>query len=230
MDYGRFTHLTFDCYGTLIDWEAGILAALKPLAVRHGVSADEEQLLRLYVKYEAEQESGLYRPYRRVLQGVTERIASALGFTPTEEELKALPDSVGEWPPFADTVQALHRLKARYKLVILSNIDNAMFAQTQRRLATPFDAVITAEQVGSYKPAYGHFQAALAQLGVPREQILHVAQSLYHDHVPAQELGFSSVWVNRPSRLAGVGLAPPVQVTPNLEVPDLKTLAGLMGL
>jgi 2-haloacid dehalogenase len=230
MDFERFTHLTFDCYGTLIDWETGILNALHPLVAQHGVAASDEQLLRLYTQYEAEVESGPYRSYRRILEEVTERIAGALGFTPTAEEREALPASVGQWPPFADTVEALGRLQTRYRLVILSNIDDDLFAATQQRLGVSFDEIITAQQVGSYKPAHGHFLAATGRLGVPREAILHVAQSLYHDHVPAQELGFASVWVNRPSRLAGTGLAPAVQITPDLEVPDLKTLVERMGL
>jgi 2-haloacid dehalogenase len=230
MDFARFTHLTFDCYGTLIDWETGILAALHPLAARHGVRVSDEEILRLYTRFEAEQESGTYRPYRSVLEGVTKQVADALGFSLTPEERKLLPASVGQWPPFADTVQALHRLQSRYKLVILSNIDDDLFAETQRELGVPFDAIITAQQVGSYKPAHGHFETALKRLDTPREAILHVAQSLYHDHVPAQKLGFASVWVNRPSLLAGTGLALPVQVTPDLEVPDLKALADQMGL
>ncbi len=230
MDFGRFTHLTFDCYGTLMDWEAGILAALQPLIAKHGVTASEEQLLRLYTQFEAQQESGAYQPYRRVLERVTEQIASELGFTLSAEERETLPASVGDWPPFPDTAQALGRLKTRYRLVILSNIDDALFAETQKRLPVPFDAVITAEQVGSYKPAHGHFLTALERLGVPREQILHVAQSRYHDHVPAQALGFAGVWVNRPSRLAATGLSLSVQITPDLEVPDLQTLVTQMGL
>ena len=229
MEFSRFTHLTFDCYGTLIDWETGILAALGPVLTRHNVAVDDTELLRLYTQFEAQQESGEYRPYRQVLEGVTEGIADVLGFRLTAEDRAALPASVGHWPPFPDTVAALMRLKERCKLVILSNIDDAMFAGTQRLLQVPFDAVITAEQVGSYKPAPAHFHAVLERLGAPREQILHVAQSLYHDHVPAKALGFSTVWVNRPSRLAGTGLALPAHVTPDLEVPNLQSLADMIG-
>jgi 2-haloacid dehalogenase len=229
LDFQRFTHLTFDCYGTLIDWETGILTALRAIVGRHGVIADEEQILRLYTQYEAQQESGEYRPYRKVLEEVTEGIASELGFAPTPQDRAALADSVGLWPPFPDTVAALVRLKARYKLVILSNIDDTLFAATQQWLKVPFDVVITAQQVRSYKPARAHFQTAVQRLGAQPEQILHVAQSLYHDHVPAKALGFSTVWVNRPSRLTGTGLALPAHVIPDLEVPDLESLADMMG-
>lgn len=225
-----FTHLTFDCYGTLIDWESGILAAVLPVLARRGVAAEAAQVLRLYVKYEAAQEAGPYKPYRDVLQGVMAGIAAELGFVPTAAELQALPDSVGQWPPFADTVTALTRLHTRYKLVIISNIDDAMFAATNALLHVTFDDIITAQQVESYKPALQHFHVALARLGVPPQQVLHVAQSLHHDHVPAKTLGLTTVWVHRPSRLAGTGLALPVQVMPDVEVSDLRHLVELMDL
>ena len=228
--FETFTHLSFDCYGTLIDWETGILAAVRPILARRGVTAEPEQILRLYVKYEAEQEAGPYKPYRDVLQGVMASMAGALGFVPTAAELQALPDSVGHWPPFADTVAALTRLQTRYKLVIISNIDDAMFAETNTLLRVTFDDIITAQQVGSYKPALQNFHFALARLGVPHQQVLHVAQGLYHDHVPAKALGLTTVWVNRSSRLPGTGLALPVQVSPDLAVPDLRRLVEMMGL
>lgn len=228
--FEHFTHLTFDCYGTLIDWESGILAAVLPVLAQRGIEAEAEQVLRLYVKYEAEQEAGPYKLYRDVLHGVMAGIASELDFVPTAAELQALPDSVGHWPPFADTVAALTRLHTRYKLVIISNIDDALFTETNALLQVTFDDIITAQQVRSYKPALQHFRVALARLGVPRQQVLHVAQGLYHDHVPAKALGLTTVWVNRPSRLPGTGLALPVQVTPDLEVPDVRSLVELMGL
>src|SRR5262249_21728271 len=161
------------------------------------------ELLRLYIKYEAAQEAGPYKPYRNVLQGVMAGIASELGFVPTAEELQALPDSVGHWPPFADTVAALMRLQTRYRLVIISNIDDAMFAETNTLLQVVFDDIITAQQVGSYKPALQNFHFALTRLGIQRQRVLHVAQSLHHDHAPAKALGLTTVWVNRPSRLPG---------------------------
>src|SRR5215831_7667211 len=228
--FENFTHLTFDCYGTLIDWETGILAAVMPVLARRGIAADAEQVLRLYVKYEAEQEAGPYKSYRDVLQGVMAGIASELGFVPTAAELRVLPDSVGHWPPFADTVAALMRLQTHYKLVIISNIDDAMFAETNTLLQVTFDDIITAQQVGSYKPALQNFHFALARLGVPPQQVLHVAQSLHHDHVPAKALGLTTVWVNRPSRLPGTGLTLPVQVVPDLEVLDLRSLVEMLGL
>ena len=228
--FEHFTHLTFDCYGTLIDWETGILAAVMPVLARRGIAADAEQILQLYVKHEAEQEAGPYKPYRDVLQGVMAGIASELGFVPTAAELQVLPDSVGHWPPFADTVVALTRLQTRYKLVIISNIDDAMFAATNALLHVAFDDIITAQQVGSYKPSQQNFHFALARLGVSPQHALHVAQSLYHDHMPAKALGLTTVWVHRKSRLPGTGLTLPSQVSPDLEVPDLRSLVDMMGL
>ncbi len=230
MDYSRISHLTFDCYGTLIDWEAGILAGIAPVLVRHGALVDEARILSSYARREAEIESGVYLPYREVLRRVMAGIASELGFTPSEAELNILPESVGTWPPFPDTVEALGRLKSRYKLVILSNIDDGMFAESQKLLAVPFDIVITAQQVGSYKPNRRNFTFALERMGVVTERVLHVAQSLYHDHVPAKALGFSTVWINRPSRLPNTRIAPPARVTPDIEMPDLQSLAAAMGL
>jgi 2-haloacid dehalogenase len=228
MNFDQFTHLTFDCYGTLIDWERGILAALTPLIERRGLPVDPAQLLRLYAKYEAEQEAGPYKSYRDVLRGVMDGIADEFSFAPSEDERNALPDSVGYWPAFPDSAEALKILKTRYKLVILSNIDDAMFAQSNRHLEVEFDEIITAQQVGSYKPSRRNFQVALERLGVPRTQILHVAQSLFHDHVPAKELGFTTLWVNRPSILPGTGVSLPVEVTPDLEVADMQSLVRRM--
>ncbi len=230
MRFDRFTHLSFDCYGTLIDWETGILAVLRSVLERHGRVAQDDALLTLYAAREAEQEAGDYRPYRDVLRGVMAGIAETLGFEPTEDDLDALPDSVGRWPPFSDTVAALKRLKTRFKLVILSNIDDAMFAETNRLLDVEFDEIVTAQQVGSYKPSHANFEYMLARLPVPRENVLHVAQSIFHDHVPAKTLGLATVRVNRESRCPRTGVAPQAHAEPDLEVPDMLGLVRAAGL
>jgi 2-haloacid dehalogenase len=214
----------------LIDWEAGILAAVRPVLESHDLFADDKEILRLYARYEAEQESGSFRRYRTVLRGVMASLGAKLGFAPTDDDLEVLPSSVGTWPPFDDTVEALARLQSRYKLAILSNVDDEMFAQTAKQLETEFDEVITAEQVGSYKPALANFRFALERLGVPQDRVLHVAQSLYHDHAPAKELGFTTVWVNRVSRWPGTGVALPADASPDLEVPNMAGLAAAAGL
>ena len=222
------THLTFDCYGTLIDWEQGLLSALKPWLVRSGGNASAEALLRSFVTHEARIEAGSWRPYREVLRGVMSGIAFDLGIALRESDAGLLADSLPSWPPFPDTVTGLTVLSKAYKLVIVSNIDDDLITATQKELKVTFAEVITAEQVRSYKPAMAHFREVPRRLGVPVGRILHVAQSLYHDHAPAQRLGFRTAWVKRPSLLSRTGLAPEAHVQPNLVFPDLKTLAAAL--
>jgi 2-haloacid dehalogenase len=222
------THLTFDCYGTLIDWETGILTALQPLLNFHKVTTEPQTILRLYVTHEARLEGGPWRPYRDILHDVCGAIGKALGVTFSRAECEALPDSLKNWLPFPDTIAALRQLKQHFSLTILSNIDDALFAKTREALGVAFDHIITAEQVRSYKPAEAHFREALRRLKVPADQILHVAQSLYHDHVPARRLGFRTAWVNRPSLLKSTGLAPKASAQPDIEVPDLQSLMAVL--
>jgi 2-haloacid dehalogenase len=230
LDFERFTYLTFDCYGTLVDWETGILSALEAVLARHGVEAERGRLLDLYARLEAEAELPPYRAYREVLRSVASGVARDFGFEPAPEDLDELPRSLAGWPPFPDTIDSLARLAKRYRLVVVSNVDDDLFAATARRLGTPFHDVVTAQQVGRYKPSLENFRFALRKLGAEPGSVCHVAQSLYHDHVPAKVLGLATVWVHRRSLRPGVGLAPPVRVTPDLEVPDLATLVDAMGL
>ena len=224
----RITHLTFDCYGTLIDWENGILRAMQPLIQRHNLNVSAHDLLRLYVSHEANFESKSWRPYRQILREISACIGRELGVTLSDAEMDILPDSIAKWLPFPDSVSALHRLAQNYPLVILSNIDDALFAETQKHLQVGFAQVITAEQLRSYKPAPAHFHEAMRRLKLEPSQILHVAQSLYHDHVPARHLGISTAWINRPGLLAGTGLAPAASVNPDLTFPDLSALADFL--
>ena len=222
----QYTHLTFDCYGTLIDWERGILAAIKPILARHGVERSDDAILELFGELEAAAEAATYRRYSAVLTDVLAGFAERLGFTLASSEEDALARSVPDWPPFPDTVAALAILGRRYRLVILSNIDDDLFAASARHLKADFAAVITAQQVGSYKPNPNNFRFALEKLGVPSGDILHVAQSLFHDIVPAKEVGLATVWVNRRHDRPGFGATPPANARPDLEVPDLRTLAA----
>lgn len=220
MDFRGFRALTFDCYGTLIDWESGIRGALRPLLTRHRVNLSDAEMLECYGRFEAAEQAREYNRYRNVLIEVTFRFGQEFGFMPTPEETAALVKSLPGWQPFPDTVEALHALKRRFQLVILSNIDDDLFAETAKHLGVEFDHIITAQQVGSYKPSHRNFETALARIGLPKEQVLHVAQSLYHDIVPAKALGIANVWVNRSGGSIGVD----VPVRPDLEVPDLQTL------
>jgi 2-haloacid dehalogenase len=227
LDFEPFTTLTFDCYGTLIDWETGILAALRPVLERHGVNLSDDQALELFGELETAAEAGPYLPYREVLTVVMDGFSARLGFTPTATERTALADSVGDWPAFSDTVGALQALAGRYDLVILSNIDDELFALSARRLQTDFAEIITAQQVGSYKPNPRNFEVLLERLDRPKQEILHVAQSLFHDIAPANAAGLTTVWVNRRHGREGFGATPPQAAQPALEVPDLATLARL---
>lgn len=222
--FAGVTHLTFDCYGTLIDWETGILRAVELLLSERGISTDAPAVLRSFVTHEARMEAGPWQPYREVLRGVLAAMAQDFAITLREAETNALVDSLPDWPPFPDTIDALRELKKQFRLVIVSNTDDALFAKTARRLEVPFDEVVTAEQVRSYKPAEAHFREALRRMDVRPTQVLHVAQSLYHDHVPARRLGFHTACIDRPTRLTGTGLAPEAHVTPDWSGPDLASL------
>jgi 2-haloacid dehalogenase len=229
LDFDRFTHLTFDCYGTLIDWERGILAALRPVLDRHAIALSDDQALEYFGELESAAERGPYRRYRDVLATVMDGFGARLGFAPSADERAALAASVGDWPPFPDTVAALQTLARRFRLVILSNIDDDLFAGSAKRLGVTFAAVITAEQIGSYKPDPQNFRTLIERLDIAPERILHVAQSLFHDIAPASALGLTTVWVNRRHDRPGSGATPPATARPDLEVPDMRTLAQLAG-
>jgi 2-haloacid dehalogenase len=225
LDFNRFEILTFDCYGTLINWEAGILAALHRIFAAHGHAVEDAALLKFYGDFEELSERGDFHPYRDVLQSVVRRFGAQLGFSPTDEEARSLPDSLASWRPWPDTVDALRQLKTRFRLAIVSNVDDDLFAATRPQLQVEFDDVITAQQAKAYKPSLKMFELALSRVKVPAHRVLHVAQSVYHDVVPAQALGLATVWVNRPSARAGVGAVKAADAKPDLEVKSLAELA-----
>ncbi len=230
MQFETFEWLTFDCYGTLIDWESGILSAMRAILDSHDRRVPDDEILTLFGEVESRVETGEYRPYRDVLAGVVSGFGAALGFEPTQEQVSALALSVGDWPIFPDTVAALTALKTRYKLAVISNVDDDLFAGSCRRLGVQLDEVVTAERVGSYKPSLANFRFAFDRLGLGPDGILHVAQSLYHDIAPARELGLACVWVNRRALRKGPGATASATADPDLEVPDLESLVMLMGL
>lgn len=226
LDFSRFEILTFDCYGTLINWEDGILRCLRRILAAHGKDTDDATILRLYGDFEASAEQGAYRRYREVLQSVVRQFGEQLGFVPTQQEVRSLPGSLQEWKPWPDTVSALSELQGWFRLAIISNIDDDLFAATQPQLGAEFDQVITAQQAGAYKPSLKIFELALSRVGVPAHRILHVGQSLYHDVLPAQSLGLATVWVNRPSARTGVGAVKAAEGHPDLQVSSLAELAA----
>jgi putative hydrolase of the HAD superfamily len=229
VDLAAFDVLTFDCYGTLIDWEAGLLAGLREALPQASGLADDV-LLETYAGHEAAAERPPYRSYREVLATGLRGVAADLGASVDEEAVARFSESVRDWPAFPDSAEALARLKRRYRLVILSNVDRAGFAASNRRLGVEFDAILTAQDIGSYKPSPANFDALLLgidELGVPRERLLHVAQSLFHDHVPAKAKGLPTVWINRRKDRAGWGAtpAPALDVQPDAEFPSMAAFA-----
>ena len=227
LNLADFDVLTFDCYGTLIDWESGILAAIRPILDSHGVEADDESVLQAFGRHESEIEAGPYKPYRQVLGEVLTAMLGHFGQAPTAEEVAGFGGSVADWPAFADSTAALASLHERFRLGVITNCDDDLFAASARRLEFEPDWVITAQQARRYKPNPRNFELAFERIGLPPKRILHVAQSLFHDHVPAKRLGLSTVWVDRRHDRPGSGATPPASATPDLVVPDMATLARL---
>jgi 2-haloacid dehalogenase len=230
LQWDDFEVLTFDCYGTLIDWETGILEFLRPIFAAHRIELITDSVLELYGELESAAERGAYREYKTVLRLVLEGLGARLGFAPTAGELQQFSTSVKDWPAFPDSALALQALHRKYRLAIISNIDDDLFAFSAERLQTKFDWIITAQQARSYKPSLNNFRLAFDRIGVPQNRILHVAQSLFHDIAPANALGLSTVWVNRRHNKEGSGATPVARAHPDFEVPDLRTLAARIGL
>jgi 2-haloacid dehalogenase len=227
LDFTRFEILTFDCYGTLIDWEAGLLSALRRILSAHGKAIDDATLLKLYGDFEQRSEHGVFQSYRDVLESVVRQFAFELHFTPTAGVVRSLPDSLSAWMPWPDTVAALRQLRSRFRLAILSNVDDDLFALTRPKLEIEFDDVITAQQAQAYKPSLKLFELALSRIQTPAHRVLHVGQSIYHDVVPAQALGLATVWVNRPSARPGIGAVKAAEAKPDLTVTSLAELAAV---
>lgn len=226
LEFNRYEVLTFDCYGTLIDWESGILSALHRILSAHGKVIEDATILKLYGDFEQRSEEGEFHPYHSVLESVVRRFGAQLGFNPTDAEARSLPDSLPAWKPWPDTVAALRQLKSRFRLAILSNVDDDLFALTRPQLGVNFDEVITAQQAQAYKPSLKIFELALSRINAPAHRVLHVGQSVYHDVIPAQALGLATVWVNRPSARPGVGAVKSAEAKPDLIVSSLAELAA----
>lgn len=222
LDFGGFKAITFDCYGTLIDWETGLLGALRPIAHARGKLLSDREILALYGEIEPKLQNP-YQRYREVLEQAALEFGKRLGFAVSEAEAQSLPDSLKNWPPFPDTNAALARLKNRYKLAIISNTDDALIAATLKHFDVRFDEVVTAEQAQAYKPSLAPFQLALKRLGLGHDEVLHAGQSVHHDVLPAQSLGMAMVLVVR----RGFGATKPTAGVPDLTVPDLQTFAEL---
>ena len=223
MKFNQFKVLTFDCYGTLIDWENGILPTLRPILSNYDNDSKDAHIIELFNEFERSiRRDNEYITYKEVLRRVMEQFGNTFGFKPSSSELNCLIESLKNWKVFPDTVSSLKKLKEKYNLGIISNIDEDLFAYSEQQLQVEFDWVITAGQVKSYKPSLQNFRYAIEKIGVSKDQILHIAQSLYHDIIPTNTLGISNVWVNR-KHVRTYETCPA-----DLEVPDLTTLVSYL--
>jgi 2-haloacid dehalogenase len=208
-----FRVLTFDCYGTLIDWESGIHAALQPLLRKAGLTLSRDAVLETFAKYESAQQAEMPSMiYSELLATVHRRLAKQWQTTASEQDHQLFGASVLRWPEFPDSSAALQYLKKHYKLVILSNVDRESFGGSNKRLGVVFDAIYTAQDIGSYKPSPANFRYMLdhlAELGHVKNEILHTAQSLFHDHAPAKQFGLACAWIDRRHGRAGWGATMP---------------------
>ncbi len=229
LDPNRFDLLTFDCYGTLVDWERGILEAVAPICAAHGASPAAAAVLGAFGRHEHVVQSERFRSYREALALTLDRMGADLGFRPTATQRRAFAASVGGWPVFPDTVDALRRLGRQYQLGIVSNVDDDLFAQSRERLEVSFDWVVTAQQVGSYKPASAHFHEMARRSSVPKSRTLHVAQSRFHDIAPASALGYATLWVDRPGAAPAAGAAPPAPAEADARVSSMAEAAALLA-
>ncbi|MCF8380011.1 MAG: haloacid dehalogenase type II [Bacteroidales bacterium] len=214
--------LSFDCYGTLIDWKQGVLKALLSLLDEFQIEMTKEEVFLLFLALDAELESETYRNYKAILEEIMKGFSKKLGLNLQENDLQILSSSIPDWPLYSDTVQTLFALKEKYKLAIISNVDNDLFAKTNTQIGIEFDYVITAEDLKSYKPSVRNFTAALEIFGIEKENLLHCAQSIYHDIVPCSQLGIDHVWINRYNENIGERM----NIMPEKE---FKTLAELIG-
>jgi 2-haloacid dehalogenase len=226
-----FTALTFDCYGTLIDWESGMLAALRPSFAKRRPDLADEALLEAHGRLEHAIEAAHPKMlYSEILRRTYLALAAESGISPDEAEAARYAASIRDWPAFVDTAAALQYLKRHYKLVILSNVDRASFRGSLPKLGVEFDAVLTAEEIGSYKPDRRNFECMidkLAEMGVAKDRILHTAQSLFHDHVPAKAIGLSTAWINRRHGKTGPGATRPTPpVTPDFVANSMGEFAA----
>lgn len=233
--FAQIQAVTFDCYGTLVDWDTGVAAFLRGWLERAGLALEAGDLLGRFADAQRRHQAATpFKSYRRVLRHAFAEVAQGLGVVPHEADLEAFPGSVGTWPPFADTTSTLHRLKsAGFLLGVISNVDDASFTETHRQLDGLIDEVVTADAVRAYKPAEPHFHAMIERLarhGIARGEILHVAQSRFHDIAPARRLGLATVWVDRRADRPGRGITIAADASPDLRVENLSALLDALAV
>ena len=223
MKFQNKKYITFDCYGTLIDWEGGIRNALKKLSDKNDFNFSLDGISDRYIKAELQVEAERYRKYHEILQLAAKRLLKSEGFELSNEDALHFADSIYSWQPFPETHSTLAELKKKgYKLIILSNIDNEIIKRSIESIGIDFDGVVTAEEVGSYKPAYGHWKEMLKRFNAKQTEVLHVAASYVHDIIPAKEQGFDAVWINRNNE------KPTTEIRPDSEFSDLSPLPNAL--
>ena len=209
MNLRHFKVLSFDCYGTLIDWESGMVNALAPLTDQLGGRLTRNEILEAHARHESNQQRQTpYKRYSELLAIVYRRLAEDWGVKASWEDCVCYGDSIKDWPAFPDSADSLRYLKQHYKLVILSNVDNVSFSASNQKLGVDFDAIYTAEDIGSYKPSDANFEYMLSMLqgrGYEKEDVLHTAESMFHDHIPANRHGLRSCWIYRRHDQQGFG-------------------------
>ncbi len=228
IDFSQIEVISFDCYGTLIDWENGILDVLRPVFARTGRDMDATEALESFAKYEAEAEQGRYRTYRMVLKTVMEKLNTHYKLRVGPKNRGLLVNSLGNWKPFPEVREVSGKLQERYQLAVISNVDDRLFAKTQTHLHLPLTHLMTAQRARCYKPDHRILEMAFRSFGVPHDKILHVAQSLYHDIAPCNALGVATVWVNRRKGKEGFGATSPAEAKPTFVVRDLLELWDLI--
>jgi 2-haloacid dehalogenase len=226
MDYGKIHLLSFDCYGTLIDWKESVLRILASSFADSPLEFSRDEWFSAFLEADRKMISDRYLPYREVLAEVIGLMAENLRISIDPASRYLLSDRFSEWAPFPDTVRSLKQLKEKYRLAIISNVDDELFSISNQLLEVDFDFIVTAGQIGSYKPDKRNFIKALEIFGVGKAEHLHVAQSIYHDIVPAKQLGMNTVWVNR----YGEPERSDPREFPDLEVPDLKSLVKILKI
>ena len=226
MDFEQYQIISFDCYGTLIDWKKAVLNILGSVISKYHIEVEREALFTMFLEADRSVIADEYKTYREILTDITGLIAQKLSINLYHEDRNCLSDRFDEWVPFADTVESLMKLKQRFELCVISNVDNDLFNMTASKLGIELDYLITAQDVQTYKPNHNNFEQALSSFGVDRDRQLHVAQSIHHDIIPAHQMGINNVWINRYNEKI-----PESEVGyPGLIVPDLESLVREMGL
>lgn len=226
MDYSKIKLISFDCYGTLIDWRKGVVEILAPFFGEFFVGFSRKELFEAFLRADRELAGGDYRTYREILAEIVLVIADELRILIDPSTKYVLSEKFGDWRPFEDTAESLRKLKKKYRLAVISNVDDDLFSISNKMLGVDFDHIITAQQLGTYKPSENNFIRALEIFNLKPEEMLHVAQSIHHDIIPANKLGWNTVWVNRyelPERTDQAEF-------PDLEVPDLASLVRILKM